>query len=425
MGKVISLDAHRKVRTRKKDAGQSGNGGQFARILRAESGVAVLGEDPCSLDPISYDPELRWPPLGGQSPVHLVSDRPGRGLDRAQFDSRSDIDLDAAWSDYEAALARRLPSDISVTSDSWSCAGGRSAEEVRRIAHQVTHETYADDLPKIIAHHRISGHPVPTPWLRGRMTPGRAARRYLLGEDLESRGYRLSSTVGQERIEDIAEVFDAEGADAAARYIEGLPEQEPWGPVGSRERVMMVETFRDSLLGRCSLSREERGSCLDEAKELADAAAQGSPGSIQWHRLRLASTLRASQATSGIRETGTPDRSVETMVGHFLSGDSLTKRREIRSALLDDGDICARTGRDAPVGEDVSGIGGVPDGEMQSEASLPAGFSSRREVTREVIAAPPGYRRTLDVGGEMVVRPSAKAIEGEAQGVSGLPVEWE
>lgn len=418
MGKIISLDAHRRGRghVRKKAVGQSGNGGQFALILRAESHVDVVDAAPCPLSDVPYDPDLRWPARGHDEPSSLRAERPGGGLDRAHFGSRSDIDLDGARSDYEAALCRRLPSDMSATLDSWSCNGGRSEEELREIARQVMSEAVAEDLPKIVSYRTIEEHPVPTPWRRGKMTPGRAARRFLLAEDLGSRGYRLTEVLGQERSEDVSEVFDAEGSAAAARYIEELPDQDPWGPPSSRERVMMVDALRDSLMGRCSLSREERAHCLDEARALFRGALDEPIDSGRRRGLDLAATLRASQATSGIRELGSPDRATEALVDAFVWEDSSVKRREIRSVILDDGDLCARIDSGTGVGEEPSG----------SEPSLPPGFSARKEGGRAVITAPADYRREVDILGRVTLRPSAKAAEQEVRrALSVQGVAWD
>ena len=427
MGKVISLESRRRDHVRRRDIGQGGNGGKFASILRAEPGIAVLDDEPCPLDPLSYDPAWRWPARGSDGgPVVLREEARGRGLDRAQFDSRADLDLDGALRDYEAALSRRLPPDISLSAGSWSCTGGRSEEEVESIAREVIREACAQDAPKIVAHRRMASHPVPTPVERGWMTPGRAARRYLLAEDLSSRGYRLPAAVGQDRAEDIAEVFDAEGADSAARYIEALPDQEPWGSPGSRERVMMVEAFRDALLGRCPLSREERSACLDDAEELDASARRAAPGSPRWLRDRLASDLRASQAASAIREPGSPERSTEKIISAVLAGTGGERaRRGLRAALLDDAELCSRTGRVLPVGEGVADVGGPERADETGEPNLPTGFTVLRDGERIVVSAPEDYRREIEVGDEMVVRHSAKAIEREVRrGHRGATVEW-
>src|SRR5699024_11286345 len=120
---------------RRRDIGQGGNGGKFASILRAEPGIAVLDDEPCPLDPLSYDPAWRWPARGSDGgPVVLREEARGRGLDRAQFDSRADLDLDGALRDYEAALSRRLPPDTSLSAGSW-----RSEEHTSELQSRFDH----------------------------------------------------------------------------------------------------------------------------------------------------------------------------------------------------------------------------------------------------------------------------------------------
>ena len=73
----------------------------------------------------------------------------------------------------------------------------------------------------------------------------------------------------------------------------------------------------------------------------------------------------------------------------------------------------------------MADVGGPERADETDEPNLPTGFTVLRDGERIVVSAPEDYRREIEVGDEMVVRPSAKAIEREVRrGRRGATVEW-
>lgn len=130
---------------------------------------------------------------------------------------------------------------------------------------------------------------------------------------LRSRGYRLDALVGSALLERLAALHDEQGLDAALCHLEELPGGPEFCDRGSRERTIIIETFRDALAGRSSLDRELRTECLDEARAAAISIRRQTPGSAEWRRLEIVMLARVTQATAG--------RCDARIIDRFLRGD--------------------------------------------------------------------------------------------------------